>query len=258
METPTMVVLGASNVARGASEFFAAARTAVGPVHVIGAWGRGRGYCSASRFLVRSLPSIVDCGLWRVLEERSPGDLFALLLDLGNDLLYGSSASAVATAVERCLDRLAEAGTRCDRLLIAMPPLARLRRLREAEFRVAKAVLFPGRPASLEGTLSSLEELVCRLDELAQQRGVLTWTPPKAAYGLDPIHLRRQFRRRLWADLLRRIADLPAGGDSQRAASLVRLPWPRVSAERWGFWGRSFATEQPVCRLDDGSTLSLY
>ena len=81
--TQRIILLGASNLTRGLSIVIETARllfatrdrpeqTSRGPLGVFAALGHGRAYGLPSRVLVRSLPSILDCGLWRAIENQQP------------------------------------------------------------------------------------------------------------------------------------------------------------------------------------------
>jgi len=80
-----VVLLGASNLTRGISTAVETARLQWGrPLDVMAALGHGRSYGLASRLLCRTLPSIVECGLWPALAARPPAPTAALVTDVGN------------------------------------------------------------------------------------------------------------------------------------------------------------------------------
>jgi len=58
----------------------------------VAALGHGRSYGAHSKFVVRTLPGILQSGLWRHLESLSTVPTRALVTDIGNDILYGFSA----------------------------------------------------------------------------------------------------------------------------------------------------------------------
>ena len=67
-ERPRVVVLGASNVARGISTIFETARLAVGgPIDLYAAFGHGRSLGLYTRVLGRGLCGMLDAGLWNAL-----------------------------------------------------------------------------------------------------------------------------------------------------------------------------------------------
>src|SRR5216684_5160352 len=127
VDVARVVALGASNLTRGFQTVVSTARAAWGPgVEVLAALGQGRSYGAQSRLLVRTLPGILECGLWRDLESRPQLPTRALVTDVGNDVLYGFSA-------EQILDWVAEALGRLCRLnadiVVTDLPLASIRRV---------------------------------------------------------------------------------------------------------------------------------
>ena len=64
----------------------------VGPgVEVLAALGHGRSYGAHSRFVFRTLPGILESGLWQELESRPQLPTRGLVTDIGNDIFYGFS-----------------------------------------------------------------------------------------------------------------------------------------------------------------------
>src|SRR5688572_673653 len=91
-----IVALGASNLTRGFHTVVSTARAAWGQdVQIVAAFGSGRSYGVHSRVLIRTLPGILESGLWRQLEFFSAAPTRALVTDVGNDILYGFSASRI-------------------------------------------------------------------------------------------------------------------------------------------------------------------
>ena len=81
-----VVLLGASNLARGMPAIIKTARRHLGgPIEFLVAAGLGRSYGQTSRFLTRERVGIARCGLWDELaiEDRAGG--YALLADVGNE-----------------------------------------------------------------------------------------------------------------------------------------------------------------------------
>jgi hypothetical protein len=102
-----LVALGASNLTRGLPELLRAAGSgSPAPTEFLCALGLGRSYGLRSRVLFRSLPSILECGLWSRLSELPPASTTALVTDVGNDILYGASVGSLSSWVEECVARL--------------------------------------------------------------------------------------------------------------------------------------------------------
>ena len=164
-----VVVLGASNLTRGFQTVVSTARAAWGPsVEVLAALGHGRPYGAKSRLLVRTLPGILESGLWRGLESRPQAPTRGLVTDVGNDILYGFSAEQTLTWVAEALSRL----RRFTRdIVVTDLPLASICRLSKAKFLVFRSILVPSCRLSLTQVLERAERVNAGLAELSAAHG---------------------------------------------------------------------------------------
>ena len=250
------ILLGASNLRRSLPLVLGLLRRrAGGPIEALAACGHGRSYGAWSRFLgVRRLPAIAGCGLWRELGRRPPLPTFALVADVGNDLVYGAGVEAIAGWVEACLDRLIlHSGDHPLEIVMALLPLARLERLSAGQVRLAASLLFPGREAPWPALLDRARELDGRLRRLGgdRNRGVRLVEPEASWYGIDPIHLRRRVRREVWTRIV-------APGSAGTGPPAGRVPIPLLGAAEVRLFGVPVRRSQPAVRLRDGTTVSLY
>ncbi|UCD76406.1 MAG: hypothetical protein JSV91_05670 [Phycisphaerales bacterium] len=251
-----VVLLGASNLTRGISTVIETARLILGgPLEVFAAMGHGRSYGMRSRVLVRSLPGIVESGLWDALDTRSEAmQTFALITDVGNDILYGAEPEQIIEWVERCIDHL---GEHHARIIVTHLPMASVRRLSRWKYYAVRSALFPSCRIGIEQALESAIELDGRLRELIAGREIQSIETDRAWYGFDPIHVRMRYWRSAWNRILRRWHDEPkpirAGRSLRRWAALRR-----AMPERWWLLGRERQTPQPAARLPDGTTISLF
>jgi hypothetical protein len=249
-----VVLLGASNLARGLSTAVEAARLAWGgPLDLLAALGHGRSYGQRSALLWRELPGIAECGLWEALARRPAAPTAALVTDIGNDLLYDVPPAQIAAWVAACLDRLQRAGAR---VALTPLPLRAIGTLSPLRFLVLRSVLFPGCRLSF----AAVRERGCDLDErvraLARARGIVPVEPRAEWYGFDPIHIKRGRLPEAWGAMMApwsAAEPAPARGSLRRWLSLRRLTPER----RWLF-GREYCAVQPARRLPDGTALSLY
>jgi hypothetical protein len=246
------VLLGASNLILALPGLIADLRQAAGgPIEVLAACGHGRSYGRWSRFVfVRHLPGIAGCGLWSDLESRPPLPTVALVTDAGNDLGYGETPETVAAWIETCLERCAaqQATTVCTLL-----PLVSLEKLSSFRYYAARSILFPGRRVSRRVLLERARDLDQRLRRLAREHEARTIEPQAPWYGIDPIHVRRRWRRTVW-DLIFAEWSLPPTEPQRRTA--VRVPLFGAAESRLFALPRRHA--QPACRLADGTTVALY
>jgi hypothetical protein len=252
--TPTVVLLGASNVQMGRRGLVAEALGAVGArAEVFVAAGHGRSYGDWSRVLVRGLPGIVHCGLWTALEaSASAGPGFALLSDIGNDLAYGTTPERLAGWVERCVERLQE---REMRVAVSLFPQASVAGLGSWRFWLLRSLLFPGRVFSRQEILARGAELNERLRALAGRLD-FAWLEPEAGwFGLDGIHLRPAARQAAWRAMVA-AWRVSAGAETPALASSLRLGAARP--ELCTFLGRERRTAQPCAVLPGGGSVSFF
>ena len=191
-----VVALGASNLTRGLHHLVTASRSTWGPdVQVLAALGHGRSYGARSSFVVRTLPAILACGLWRELETHPELPTRALVTDVGNDILYGYSA-------EQTLDWVREAVERLQRvtrdIVLTDLPLASVRRLSQAKFVAFRSMLVPSCRLSLAQVTETAERVNAGLADLAASHGVRFFRLNPAWYGFDPIHIRFSRRPHAW------------------------------------------------------------
>ena len=250
------VLLGASNLKMGLPRVVRCLRVAAdGPVDVLAACGHGRSYVRWSQifFGARALPGVVDCGLWKALAGRPPLPTLGLVMDVGNDLLYGPATPEIAAAFAACLERLTVLGANVITMTLPMISLEKVSPLR---YHGARAILFPGRgggepwPALLERA----RDLDRRCRRSAAGHGAHLVEPRASWYGIDPIPFHGRQRRRAWDHILS--AWTPGAPGAPREEARGRIP--RLGAEDMRFCGVSRTTVQPACRLSDGSTVSLY
>ena len=249
-----LAVLAASNVALGQRALLATAFTRLGsPLDLLVADGFGRSYGLTASVAGRSLPALLDCGLWRALDEGGQGPLRALVTDVGNDLLYGADVATTAGWVGEALARLRARGAR---VALGGLPLASLARLGPLRFGLLRRLFYPHRsPLDHARLRARAPELDGALRAAAARAGCAFVEPRGEWYGWDPIHVRPGRRREAFEALL---APLGRGGPGPAPPLPSALRLLALPPERRGFFGRERRHAQPVLRLGDGSTLSCY
>lgn len=248
-----VVALGASNLTRGFPALVSIARHEWGSaVEVLVALGLGRSYGSSSRILARTLPGILQSGLWQRLEALPPAPTRALITDVGNDILYGFGAEQTLAWVEECVARLRRL---TDDIVLTDLPLASLRRLSWARFLLFRSILFPRCRLTLEQTLDQAERLTEGLAELAAARGLRFFRMRPEWYGFDPIHIRPTMWSAAWREIL--CADL-AAGVSRGHSWLEALRLLSLMPERQRLLGLEQITPQPGRTLRRGGRVWLY
>jgi len=228
-EVARLIALGASNLARGFRTVLSAARAAWGSeVHVLAAFGHGRSYGAPSRLAVRTLPGILESGLWRALGSLPELPTRALVADVGNDIMYGASAEQILSWVEETLIRLRRV---TPDIILTDLPLDGIRRLTEARFLVFRSILFPFCRLSLGQVLEIAERVDSGLADLAAARGARFFRLDPAWYGLDPIHIRPSALRSAWPEILDAGCPARGAGSLLEALRLSLMPPER----RWIF-----------------------
>lgn len=258
--TLRLIVLGASNVHLGLRHLVAVARELHGgPVEFLLAPGHGRSYGRDSSIPGRTLPGILQCGLWQALETLPERPTVALITDVGNDLLYGRTPARTLDWVSRCIDQLV---ARDAQIRITELPIANLETLGEFRFRLFRQIFFPRAKFSLAEISDRARCLNEGLSNLAKSMPRQPIALPSNWYGMDPIHFRWQQRSHVWRTLL---SPLPqATGEpntNHKTVTLRPLEWPRLWAaapEKRLVFGFQRQSRQPAVRLADGSTIALY
>ena len=251
-----VILLGASNLTRAISTVVGTAQAMLGsPLELLIAMGHGRSFGRASRVLGRTLPGIDECGLWDSLKEAPPAPTYALITDIGNDIVYGYDVALIVDWIERALSRLQalEARTVITRL-----PVKSIESLSAFRYHLAKAILFPGRRMSLDEAKRRVREVDSAITALAARYGATLVDLPGEWYGLDPVHLRRSQHAASFAQIMASWSS-SHGPVAEASGSLARwLKLHLARPQRWGLLGVQLGSTQPVVHLGDSSSVALY
>ena len=252
-----LIALGASNLTRGFRVVVQSARLLWGdPVEIVAALGHGRSYGMTSSFLARSLPGILQSGLWQHLEQAERAPTRALVTDVGNDILYGASVEEILGWVEECVRRLRSQGAE---LVMTDLPLASIDRLSGVRFRLFRSVLVPSCRLSLVQVVDrglAVEEGLLRLAE--RTRVTMVKLRPEW-YGFDPIHIRPG----RWGEAWRAVFV----GGAEQAGTPPALPggrplewlrYYRAKPQRWQLAGVARQRRQPALTVSGGTAMYLY
>jgi len=250
-EIKRVLALGASNLTRGFHTVVSAARSEWGSeVQIFAALGHGRSYGTHSRFLGRGLPGILECGLWRAMASLPPASSRALITDVGNDIVYGFSASKILEWVEETVRRLQE--TTRDIILTDLP-LQSIQRISRAKYLVLRSILFPASRLPLSEALETAARLNEGLAELSASRGLRFFRLNPDWYGFDPIHIRPDLWQSAWREILH-VAPRPEARNSfAEGLKLYFMP-----PERKRLFGFERYTPQSGSVLKSGGRVWLY
>ena len=259
-----VVVLGASNVARGIGTIVDVARETFGsPVEILTAMGHGRSYGLTTSIPFRTLDGILHSGLWRALASRPPLPTCAILTDIGNDLVYGCQPDKVIGWIDECMQRLRAvmgvASEAAPAMLLTGLPLASIARVGQLRFLAFRNALFPKSNLQLVAAQRYALELDTAVRQLALQHSAEFIAPDARWYGVDPIHIRVAVQREAWrtifSALRKNIFSTPAN---------VRSPWREwcrimlVRPEQSRVLFRARQVAQPSVVLRDGTSISFY
>lgn len=172
-----------------------------GPSEVFAAAGHGRGYGVSSQMLWRGLPGIVASGLWRQLVAMESRPTYALLTDIGNDIMYESPPEQVLRAVEWCVTQLRQQSAR---IVVTNLPLTSIERLSKQHYLLFRNLFYPTCKLSRN---EALRRAVIVHDELVGMAARMHFTLYEQSplwFGFDGIHINYRQRRAYYEDVIAR------------------------------------------------------
>lgn len=248
-----VVALGASNLTRGFSTIVSTARATWGAdVEVFAALGHGRSYGVSSCFLGRTLPGILESGIWRELESRPPVPTRGLVTDIGNDILYGFSAEQTLAWVGEALGRLTRV---TNDIIVTDLPVDNIRRLSGPKFVAFRSIMVPSCRLSLSQVLRTAERVSAGLVALSAAHGARLVHLAPSWYGFDPIHIRPSQWRGAWQTIL---GSPPVARGHDHAHRLESIRLYLMPPERRWLCGIRQDTPQSGVRLAGGGLVWLY
>ena len=248
-----VVALGASNLTRGFQTVVSTARAEWGQdVEIVAALGHGRSYGLRSRVMIRTLPGILQSGLWRQLASLAAAPTRALVTDVGNDILYGCSAGQTLVWVAEAVERLQ--GFTKDIVLTGLP-IAGIQHLSEGKFLLLRSILFPSCRLSLAEVVRAAGQVNDGLAALAADRGIVFLGLRQDWYGFDPIHIRPSRWRPAWREILGVVSP---GARQDGSGRLEGLRLYFTPPERQWLLGMEWHTPQAGMKLRRGARVWLY
>jgi hypothetical protein len=224
------------------------------PLEAFAALGHGRSYGMKTAILGRTLPGIVGCRLWDVLERGPSGSTIALVTDVGNDILYGAPVETILAWVTECLSRLRKLGAD---VVITDLPVASIARLSRARFLLFRSILVPSCRLTLAQVADRAAGVVEGLVRLSEEHEATFFRLRPEWYGFDPIHIRPALWHSAWREiLLGEGARTAARQGDRRLARWLKL-YLAAPEQRWllGFERRR---SQPSVRLGQGTSVHVY
>jgi hypothetical protein len=255
-----LILLGASNLTRGLGTVVDTARSMLGPpVEIFACLGHGRSYGQASTVLGRTLPGILQSGIWDALDVPSRAgsvQTFALITDIGNDIMYGAAPETIAQWVEECVNRLEGRGAT---VAVTALPIESIRTVRSWQYAIVRSLLFPTRRITFEQAMKRAHDLHERMTSLAGRRNLALIDCERDWYGFDPIHIRIPHWSSAWARILG--SSLACADHANHRARLSFRRWLHMhtlTPHQLSLLGLQRRRRQPCAHLDDGTTISLF
>ena len=251
-----VVLLGASNLRLGLPTILRQTHRALGgPIDYYVAHGFGRSYGRWSSVPGRSLPGILQCDLWDDLARSPSLPTFAMLTDVGNDLLYGRSPSALVDWVSECSSRLRAYQAQ---MVFTELPIASLKTVGKLRYQLFRTIFFPPSQLSYEQALQRAEETNLHLQTLAETTSSRLIRMKKTWYGIDPIHVHWRHRKIAWKQVVEAWRPVRCGAGSRVLSLKNRLSMEFAAPAERRLFGWRRTCNQPCMTSVDQSTLSLY
>ena len=258
-ETPQnrLILLGASNLTLSLRLVIHLMQQRFGaPSEILAAVGHGRAYGIFSEALWRGLPGIAQCGLWRQLRGMESRPAYALLTDIGNDILYGLLPEQVLQSVEACVERLQQQSAQ---IVVTGLPMTSIERLSERRFLLFRNLFYPSCQLSRNETISRAWAVHDGLVAMAARRKFVLHEQKPEWFGLDGIHVDYWQRDAYYREI---IQQFPDSGEKLGALENHRgffLTWQRRPEFAFKtLFGRAIYRPQPSGSLADDSRAGKY
>jgi hypothetical protein len=223
---------------------------------ILAAVGHGRAYGIFSEAVWRGLPGIAECGLWRQLRETESRPAYALLTDIGNDILYGLLPEQVLQSVEACVERLQQQSAQ---IVVTNLPRASTERLSERHFLFFRNLFYPSCQLPRNETVSRAWAVHDGLVAMAARRKFVLHEQKPEWFGLDGIHVNYWQREAYYRDIVQQFADSVEKLESQESHRDFFLIWQqRPEFAFKTLFGRAIYRPQPSGLLTDGSRVCKY
>lgn len=199
--TPQRVIaLGASNLTRALYTVVSTARSAwTRDIEFVSALGLGRSYGVKSSVFGRSVPGILESGLWAELDAMPPAPSVGLITDVGNDIMYNIEVPQILEWIRESAGRLERHATS---ITIAGLPVEGGRRISDWQFRWLRNIIVPSCRLTRDQLHERADAVNAGLRKIAAERGHRFVELESSWYGFDPIHIRHRHWRTAWSRML--------------------------------------------------------
>ena len=261
-----IVLLGASNLTLSMRTVIQSLQHYCGgPSEILMAAGHGRSYGQHSRVLGRELPGIVQSGLWRQLETCEPLPVYALITDVGNDILYGFSPEQILHWISWCIDRLRAKNAR---IVMTNLPITAIHALPKWRFYLLRNIMFSSCKLSHNEVLQRVNIVHQGLNALAASCQAELFEPEREWMSFDSIHYVFWKRQRFYQQFFSQCAQSGGFGLDTRQSTLHNdAPSSDFSTASWQqrpqfsvyrLFGKTHRIVQPSGYFTDKTTVALY
>ena len=227
-----------------------------GASEVLAAIGHGRAYGLANRVLLRGLPGIAASGLWSQLNSTPMLPTYALLTDIGNDILYGATPEQILRSVEWCVERLQ---MQSAQIVVSNLPMASIEDLSERRYTFYRNIFYPFCQLPRSETVSRARVVYQGLVDMASRRNFALYEQEPTWFGPDGIHVHYWKRGAFYRDILEQFPMFSTGETFEGSDNALLLTWQRRPKFAYKtLLGRPIYCSQPSGRLTDGTRISKY
>ncbi len=246
------VLLGASNLTLSLRLTIHLMQQRFGrPSEVLTALGHGRAYGTFTHMLWRGLPGIADCELWRQLDLAETHPTYALITDIGNDILYGLPPEQILRTLEWCIHQLRK---HAAQIVVTNLPMASIESLSERRYIFFRNIFYPSCQLSKDETISRAQVVHSGLLSMAAQRHFKLYEQGSDWFGLDGIHVNYWQRKAYYQDILSQFPDSGKKPEAVEDEQEFLLTWQRRPEFAYKtLLGRTSHCPQPSGKLPDGS-----
>lgn len=249
-----IILLGASNLTLSLRLVIGLMQQRVGgPSEILVAAGHGRAYGMFTQVLLRGLPGIASCGLWRQLDSMESRPTYALLTDIGNDILYGLPPEQILRSLERCIAQLQQQSAH---IVTTNLPMASIEGLSEWRYTLFRNIFYPSSRLPRDETVSRARAVHAGLMELASRLHFKLYEQEPAWFSLDGIHVNYWQRKAFYQDVLQQFSHPGEKLESIDGRQKFLLTWRRRPEFAYKtILGRKIYCRQPSGQLADGSSI---
>ncbi len=255
--TNRIILLGASNLTLSLRlAIQAMQRQLDSPSEVLVAVGHGRAYGICSSIMRRKLPGILDSGLWTQLAASEPLPSYALLTDIGNDILYELLPGRILSSIEQCIDQLQQQSAQ---VVMTNLPLASIESLTERRYLFFRNIFYPFCQLPRDITVQRARELHAGLVALAARKDITLYEQDPRWFGPDGIHVDYWKRQAFYEDVVRFFEVLESQSLKANSINRESLDWlQRPTFAFKTLFGFDLHCPQPSGFLTNDSSVCKY